>query len=58
MIAHRLNTIKTAENLLHFVDNSRLDSATKGTKEYEEIINEISKVNYAHQVENEGDSPK
>jgi hypothetical protein len=48
MIAHRLNTIKTAENLLHFVDNRQLTGAMKGTKEYEAIIQEISKVNYAH----------
>ena len=48
MIAHRLNTIKSAENLLHLQDNRTIVAAKKGTQLYDGIIEEISKTNYAH----------
>lgn len=38
MIAHRLQTIKTAENLIYLQDTKTAIGATKGSKEYDEII--------------------
>lgn len=58
MIAHRLQTIKTAENLLYLEDSTSVLSAQKGTTEYDDIIDRLEKTSYAHQNEDEveGDS--
>ena len=52
MIAHRLQTIMTADNLL-FLDNDKQISAEKGTEEYNELIDRLMKKNYAHQADND-----
>ena len=49
MIAHRLQTIKTAEHLLYLEEPDKVRSAQKGTAEYDEIIAKLEKTNYAHQ---------
>ena len=48
MIAHRLQTIKTAEHLLYLEEPDKVRSAQKGTAEYDEIIAKLEKTNYAH----------
>lgn len=49
MIAHRLQTIKTAQNLLYIEDSKSVIAAKKGTPEYDDIIQRLEKTNYAHQ---------
>lgn len=51
MIAHRLQTIKTAANLLYIEDSKSVIAAKKGTPEYDSIIERLEKTNYAHQNE-------
>ena len=59
MIAHRLQTIVTAEQLLYLESSSSVLEATKGTDAYTEIIDRLKKTNYAHQVdENEEEEKK
>ena len=41
MIAHRLTTIASADNLLYFKSRSQLVSAEKGTPAYEEIFEKL-----------------
>ena len=41
MIAHRLTTIASADNLLYFKSRSQLISATKGSQEYDEIFEKL-----------------
>lgn len=41
MIAHRLTTIASADNLLYFKSRSQLVSASKGSSEYDEIWEKI-----------------
>ena len=41
MIAHRLTTIASANNLLYFKSRSQLVSAEKGTPEYDEIFEKL-----------------
>jgi len=53
MIAHRLDTIKTAENILHLQDSKTVVSAEKGSEKYKEIMDEIQSRNYAHQIDKE-----
>jgi len=49
MIAHRLQTIETAKNLL-FIENSKtIRAAEKGTPEYDQIIQKLKTENYKHQ---------
>jgi ABC-type transport system involved in Fe-S cluster assembly fused permease/ATPase subunit len=48
MIAHRLSTISSATNLLYLEDNSNVIAASKGTKEYEEVMERLMVNNYAH----------
>ena len=48
MIAHRLQTIKTAQNLLYIEDSKNVLAAKKGTPEYDSIIERLEKTNYAH----------
>lgn len=48
MIAHRLQTIMTAQNLIYLQDPMTAIGAGKGTQEYDEIITRLEKTNYAH----------
>jgi ABC-type transport system involved in Fe-S cluster assembly fused permease/ATPase subunit len=41
MIAHRLQTIITAKNLLYIEDSKTMLAGTKGTKEYNEIMTKL-----------------
>ena len=47
MIAHRLTTIASADNLLYFKSRSQLVSAEKGSPEYEEIFEKLKCIQYA-----------
>ena len=51
MIAHRLQTIETAENLLYLAEPNSVLSGQKGTSEYNEIMDRLKRTNYAHQVD-------
>lgn len=55
MIAHRLQTIMTADNLLYLESPTNVIGVQKGTSEYTEIMNRLKKTNYAHQADNEKD---
>ena len=48
MIAHRLTTISSADNLLYFKSRSELVSATKGSSEYDEIFEKLKCIQYAY----------
>jgi hypothetical protein len=48
MIAHRLQTIITANNLLYIEDTKTILSGAKGTQQYEEIMQKIQEENYKH----------
>ena len=48
MIAHRLTTIASADNLLYFKSRSQLVSATKGSPEYDEIFEKLKCIQYAY----------
>ena len=48
MIAHRLQTILTAENLLYLENSSNVLEVSKGTDAYNEVIDRLQKTNYAH----------
>ena len=48
MIAHRLTTIASADNLLYFKSRSELVSAEKGTPEYDEIFEKLKCIQYAY----------
>lgn len=47
MIAHRMSTICSADNLLYFAGRSNLISAAKGTTEYGEIMQKLEAISYA-----------
>lgn len=47
IIAHRLTTIASADNLLFFKSRSELVSAAKGTPEYNEIFEKLKSISYA-----------
>lgn len=47
MIAHRLTTIASADNLLYFKSRSDLVSAQKGSTEYDEIFEKLKCIQYA-----------
>ena len=47
IIAHRLTTIASADNLLYFKSRSDLVSAAKGTPEYNEIFEKLKSISYA-----------
>lgn len=51
MIAHRLTTIASANNLLFFKSKSELISAAKGTDEYNEIFEKLKAISYAQGAE-------
>ena len=48
MIAHRLTTIESADNLLYFKSRNELISAEKGTPEYDEIFEKLKCISYAY----------
>jgi ABC-type multidrug transport system fused ATPase/permease subunit len=47
IIAHRLTTIASADNLLFFRSRSELVTAEKGTPAYEEIFEKLRSISYA-----------
>ena len=49
MIAHRLQTIATAENLLYISNPKEILAAQKGTQKYDEIMNKLKTETYKHQ---------
>jgi hypothetical protein len=49
MIAHRLQTIATAQNLLYIDNPKRILAAEKGTPEYDNIMNKLKTETYKHQ---------
>ena len=55
MIAHRLQTIMTADNLLYLKSPTQVLAAQKGTPEYDEIIDRLKRTNYAHQADDLAD---
>lgn len=55
MIAHRISTIQSAQNLLYLEDSSSVLSAVKGTQEYDKLISLLVKHNYAHQKDDKKD---
>jgi ABC-type multidrug transport system fused ATPase/permease subunit len=59
IIAHRLTTIASADNLLYFKSRSELVTAAKGTQEYNEIFEKLKSISYANgddeQFEDSGD---
>ena len=48
MIAHRLQTIQTADNLLFMESPTNIIAAQKGTDEYDELMERLKKTSYAH----------
>ena len=51
MIAHRLQTIMTADNLLYLESPNSVIGVEKGTKEYDDVMNRLKQTNYAHQAD-------
>jgi ABC-type multidrug transport system fused ATPase/permease subunit len=49
MIAHRLQTIATAQNLLYIENPKKILAAEKGTPEYDAIMNKLKTETYKHQ---------
>lgn len=49
MIAHRLQTIETAQNLLYIESPSKIIGGQKGSREYAEIMEKLKTENYKHQ---------
>jgi hypothetical protein len=58
MIAHRLQTIATAQNLLYIDNPKRILAAEKGTAEYDAIMNKLKTETYKHQADIEQDTAK
>lgn len=59
MIAHRLQTIETADNLLYIENPKSVIGGQKGSPEYEEIMNKLKTETYKHQEEQvDGSSPE
>lgn len=57
IIAHRLTTIASADNLLYFKSRSELVTAEKGSAEYNEIFERLKSISYAQGADdNSGDS--
>lgn len=57
IIAHRLTTIASADNLLYFKSRTDLVTAEKGSVEYNEIFERLKSISYAQGAdENSGDS--
>ena len=53
MIAHRLQTIQSAANLLFIESPKVMRAGKKGTKQYDAIMSDLKRKNYAHQVESD-----
>jgi hypothetical protein len=49
MIAHRLQTIQTAQNLLYINNPQEVIAAEKGTPQYNDIMMKLKAENYKHQ---------
>ena len=49
MIAHRLQTITTAQNLLYIDNPKKILAAEKGTSEYDDIMKKLKTETYKHQ---------
>ena len=56
MIAHRLQTIETADNLLYLENPESVLAGSKGTPEYDNIMERLRRTNYAHQVDDKAAS--
>jgi ABC-type multidrug transport system ATPase subunit len=56
IIAHRLTTVASADNLLFFKSKSELVSAAKGTADYNEIFEKLQAIQYAQGDKNEDDA--
>lgn len=56
MIAHRLTTIASADNLLYFKSRSNLVSAEKGSPEYDEIFEKLKCIQYAYGDDEKGEN--
>lgn len=50
MIAHRLQTIMTAKNLLYIDSKNTMLAGTKGTPEYDLIMHKLQEESYKHQA--------
>lgn len=48
MIAHRLQTIMTAQNLLYIDNKNTMLAGAKGTKEYDDIMQKLQEESYKH----------
>ena len=53
MIAHRLQTILTADNLLYLESPNSVVGVSKGTAEYDAVMKKLMETNYAHQADDE-----
>lgn len=51
MIAHRLQTIESAQNLIYLQSSSEVLAGEKGTPEYENLIQKLKSTSYAHQTQ-------
>lgn len=49
MIAHRLQTIQTAQHLVYLENKHTQIEAEKGSEAYEKIMDKLQRENYAHQ---------
>lgn len=49
IIAHRLTTIQSADNLVFLESKENIVEAAKGTLEYDEVMGKLRAENYAHQ---------
>lgn len=56
MIAHRISTIQSAQNLLYLEDNSSVLAGTKGTPEYDALFERLLQHNYSHQKDQQNDN--
>ncbi len=48
MIAHRLQTIETADNLLYISSPKEIIAAQKGTAKYDEIMDKLKAETHKH----------
>ena len=51
MIAHRLQTIKSADNLLYLESPNNVVGVAKGTAEYDAVMAKMMETNYSHQAD-------
>ena len=55
MIAHRLQTIKSADNLLYLESPNNVVGVAKGTAEYDAVMAKMMETNYSHQADKKKD---